>query len=253
MRRAAGALAAFGVAFALAGCGGAGRGASAGGAGAGRERMARTGTRPVPVGEVAHVRGPDVWVAVEPLLRAHSAQGGEAKGLPHQSMPAPYRVGESEPGATDPLTFDGAAQNLLADIRAARPLAEGERSFDDMKKLEGPASDILQHAAELARIMERRAANAKIAAELAPSAPESAEAEEGGGKLRAELAATAEWTAVVERVKRAAEWLLLGALHRSREGVSKGWASLLDSARELPQIRAAIDAMAVEKARAPAR
>lgn len=235
----------------LAGCT-AGAGGSSTSSGTVRGRSAQAGSKTATV-EVGPVRGPDVWVAAEPVWNAYIARGGESRKLQHQGAPAPYKPGEPEPGATHPLTMDGAAQNLLESIKTARPIVEGKLSYDDMKKLEKPAQNILLHASELVRLMERRIVRARIKAELSGSAEEPASEDVSEEGLKAELAASAEWMAVVERVERAAKRLLDGALLCSREGVVKGWTSLLDSARELPQIRAAIDAMAIEKARASSR
>jgi hypothetical protein len=157
-----------------------------------------------------------------------------------QPKDAPGPVSES------PLALDAVAKNLLQDIRAASQLADGELTYDEMAKLAPSASAALLHARELVTVFDRRATDARIAAEILTRKKAGGEA---AAPQDAELAALIEWVTVAERVERSAEWFNRGVATRSPDLVRKGWAALLDAGRQLPQIRPDIDMMTIKKPR----
>jgi hypothetical protein len=211
-----------------------------------------TSTGPT-IDEAALLHGPNIWAAVQPKIRVQEhipVHPGKADiSAKSQTRPAPYRPGEPEEGATHPLTVERVAVNLLADLKAAYPLADGEPGAKELEELELPARDIQMHARELVLVFERRAQTVRALEGLTEAKRQLWEEEVAGNdaNLQAEMAALDEWSQVAARIERAADWLVRGAALRSPEGVKKGWASLLDAGRSLPQLRAGIDLLMLKK------
>jgi hypothetical protein len=249
-------------------------GGLAGCVGATRTVGGRTATSVIPE-ERALVRGPEVWAKVEGKVqyRENVQVRPERRDLivmgTHlaidQRDPAPHKTDMPEPGATVPLTLEGAARNLTEDIRRARGAALPSREdlrYDEMAALEEPALGILQHAREIVRVFERRAFLARLergyeveppeaAAEAGEERPEPGEAEaapEGRAFGEAEVAALPGWIELARRIEMNAERFQAGVAMRSPERVNKAWEALLDSGLALPQARPAIEAMRLEKA-----
>ncbi len=150
------ALAALGCAASLAGCGGT----------AGREARAlklAMGT--------ARLRGVDVWAdVVDPFIGKRITYQENVpinlirKGLAIelQDTPAPFGVGKPGPGETSPLTFEGAARNLVEAVDGSRKLLENDLSYDVVEKLAIQCAKVVLHAREAVKALERKESALKI-------------------------------------------------------------------------------------------
>ncbi len=178
----------------------------------------------LPSGEI-RVRGADVWAEVGQYFQGDYRENDAIKTQKH---PAPHDVGEPEPGATRPLTFEGAAENLLIAVESARKFAEGRLTYKEVGELEPRTARILFHARELVKAVEERARSRRIAAMHAPAKAASA-APEGGRLVRdtelIELNALRLWRAAATHSKsNIVEWWR--ALLSSCKGLSGEWVAL---------------------------
>lgn len=190
------------------------------GCGAGREE-AKGAAQVVPtIPPEAVIDGAELWAAVEPKLGF--LRTGEPPFVDVQVNPAPYRPGEPEEDATWPLTFDGAAKNLLGRLKEARPIAEGGLTWEDMRELKPVARRIVKHADEMVTAI-------------------SGELTEEDESVRAK------WLELVALVELNAKRLWLGAATRSSERVAGAWHALLEACVDVPQLKPGVEALRLEK------